>query len=68
MRSGCASSSTSAATGSRSGHCDLRERRRERGRPSAPRPERQHAETMALYKQHNVNPVAGCVPILFAQS
>jgi len=26
--------------------------------------QRQQAETMALYKQHNVNPVAGCLPIL----
>jgi YidC/Oxa1 family membrane protein insertase len=26
--------------------------------------QRQNAETMALYKQHNVNPVAGCLPIL----
>jgi YidC/Oxa1 family membrane protein insertase len=26
--------------------------------------QRQQAETMALYKQHGVNPVAGCLPIL----
>jgi membrane protein insertase Oxa1/YidC/SpoIIIJ len=26
--------------------------------------QRQPAETMALYEQHNVNPVAGCLPIL----
>jgi YidC/Oxa1 family membrane protein insertase len=26
--------------------------------------QRLQAETMALYKQHNVNPVAGCLPIL----
>jgi YidC/Oxa1 family membrane protein insertase len=26
--------------------------------------QRQQAETMALYKQHNVNPIAGCLPIL----
>ncbi len=26
--------------------------------------QRQQAETMALYKQHNVNPLAGCLPIL----
>jgi YidC/Oxa1 family membrane protein insertase len=25
--------------------------------------QRQQAETMALYKQHNVNPLAGCLPI-----
>lgn len=25
--------------------------------------QRQQAETMALYKQHNVNPVAGCLPM-----
>jgi len=25
--------------------------------------QRQQAETMALYKQHNVNPIAGCLPI-----
>ncbi|HEU0030949.1 MAG TPA: membrane protein insertase YidC [Kofleriaceae bacterium] len=26
--------------------------------------QRAQAETMALYKQHNVNPIAGCLPIL----
>ena len=26
--------------------------------------QRQQAETMALYKQHKVNPIAGCLPIL----
>jgi YidC/Oxa1 family membrane protein insertase len=26
--------------------------------------QRQQVETMALYKQHNVNPIAGCLPIL----
>jgi membrane protein insertase Oxa1/YidC/SpoIIIJ len=28
------------------------------------RPQCQQAETIARYKQHNVNPVAGCLPIL----